>query len=162
MRDGLPIPVAVSQVRNEGFYMLYRGVLSPLGMRASSLAIMFGSFGSYRVFFEKQHPQLGPHTVLVLSATLAGISEACFGVPFERVQTLLLDKKFNSRFQNTLHAVRHLWKQHPVKEFYRGASVIMFRNSLGNTMYFTAREHVANIFPTEQTTLTKFIVDFIK
>lgn len=162
MRDGLPLTVAYDQVKKEGFYMLYRGLLSPLGMRAASLSIMFGSFGTYKHFFEVQYPNVNRGAILVVSATLAGISEACFAVPFERVQTLLLDKKFNSRFHNTLHAVKHLAKKHPVKEFYRGSTVIMLRNSIANVLFFSSREQASKFKPKGGSNLTKFIIDFIK
>ncbi|ODM87340.1 Solute carrier family 25 member 51 [Orchesella cincta] len=161
MRDGLPSTVAVDQVRKEGFYMLYRGVLSPLGMRAVSLSLMFGSYGSCRAFLQTNVPQLNKHAALLFSAALAGISEACVVLPFERVQTLLLDKKFNLRFQNSVHAFRHLWKHHPTSEFYRGASTIMFRNSFANALYFSVRENADKVMPKQSTTFGKFIVDFI-
>lgn len=162
MRDGLPVTAAVDQVKNEGISMMYRGVLSPLGMRATSLSIMFGTYGSYKHIFETNYPSVNRNAILVVSATLAGISEACFAVPFERVQTLLLDKQFNSRFQNTLHAVQHLAKKHPVTEFYRGFSVIAVRNSVANAIFFMSRERVQTMMPKEGTVFTKFVVDFIK
>lgn len=162
MRDGLSVTAAVDQVRKEGVTMLYRGVLSPLGMRATSLSIMFGSYGSYKQWFEVTYPKTSPHVILAISAVLAGVTEATFAIPFERVQTLLLDKKFNSKFHNTLHTVRHLAKKHPMKEFYRGSITIVFRNSLGNLMFFSSREQVQKYMPKEGTVLTKFIIDFIK
>ncbi|CAL8143958.1 unnamed protein product [Orchesella dallaii] len=161
MRDGLPLTVAVEQVRKEGFSMLYRGVLSPLGMRAVSLSMMFGSYGSCRAFLQTNAPGLNKHAALLLSATIAGISEACVVVPFERVQTLLLDKKFNLRFQNTLHAFLHVWKHHPKTEFYRGASTIIVRNSFANALYFSVRENAGKVMPQPSTSFGKFIIDFI-
>ncbi|ODM87339.1 Solute carrier family 25 member 51 [Orchesella cincta] len=52
MRDGLPLTVAVDQVRKRGLLYALRGVLSPLGMRAVSLSLMFGSYGSCRAFLQ--------------------------------------------------------------------------------------------------------------
>lgn len=162
MRSGISATAAVDQVRKEGFHMLYRGVLPPLAMRATSMAIMFFSYGSTKDWLYKVHPNFNRHAALFCSASLAGIMEACFAVPFERVQTLLLDKNFNTRFHNSVHVVRHIWKHHQFKEYYRGATAVMFRNSVANFFFFMARERADEVMPHGTTTFTKLLVDFVK
>merc|ERR1712059_197345 len=56
------------------------------------------------------------------------------GTPFERIQTLMLDQKYEGRFRNTPHAFSVLWTSYGPREFYRGLSAILLRNSLPDSL----------------------------
>uniref|UniRef100_A0A1I7U643 Solute carrier family 25 member 43 n=1 Tax=Caenorhabditis tropicalis TaxID=1561998 RepID=A0A1I7U643_9PELO len=59
--------------------------------------------------------------------------------PLERVQALLQTSKYHDKFKNTLHALTRL-QDYGYREYYRGFSVILIRNSLSNTLFFTLRD----------------------
>lgn len=59
--------------------------------------------------------------------------------PFERIQALLQTSAFHDKIRNTADAFQAV-RQHSAKEFYRGFSAIVIRNSLSNVLFFTARE----------------------
>ena len=88
MLHGVPVSQALSQLRKEGPFMLYRGILPPLFQKATSVSIMFGSYNYYSSLSVRAFPQTNSLLVKSCSAGLAGLSEATL-TPFERVQTLL-------------------------------------------------------------------------
>ena len=45
---GIRIPKAVGQLYKEGVWNLYRGLLPPLMMKTTSMAIMFGTYHQYK------------------------------------------------------------------------------------------------------------------
>jgi len=107
---------AFSQLRAEGLLHLYRGILPPLLQKSASTALMFGSFEQYkRLLTERQVPS---SSSMVIAAFFAGCTEAAL-TPFERVQTLMLDHKYEGKFRNTPHAFASL-RQYGVREYYRG------------------------------------------
>ncbi|GMR32033.1 hypothetical protein PMAYCL1PPCAC_02228 [Pristionchus mayeri] len=128
---------AWKQIKSEGFGLLYRGLLPPLIMRTSSRALMFGL---YDEFCHKLKCSSESSLTLchVKAAMFAGACEALL-CPFERVQVLLQTSAYHEHFKNSSEAVKAI-RPHGFFEFYRGISMVIFRNSLSNALFFTLRE----------------------
>ncbi|VDN58415.1 unnamed protein product [Dracunculus medinensis] len=135
---------AIRQLRNEGFARLYRGLLPPLIMRATSRSLMFGIFGNLEGYFEcKKYSSRATFTACYSSAAiLAGSAEAIL-CPLERVQVLLQSAHYHERFYNTGHALKEVSKL-GLRELYRGLSVVLIRNGFGNALFFNLREPIRN------------------
>ena len=80
----------------------------------------------YRDILE-EHTSLGPGAVVAAAAGMSGATEALL-TPFERIQSLLQMPEYNARFTHTWDAAQAL-RKYGLKEYYRGASPIVFRNA---------------------------------
>ncbi|RWS10923.1 solute carrier family 25 member 51-like protein [Dinothrombium tinctorium] len=160
MVDGVRTRHAIAELRAEGFFTLYRGILPPLISKTITVSIMFGTYSEYRTLIERNFPrQTSPFVTLSIAAILAGFTEAVL-TPFERIQMLLQDKKFHDTFNNTFHTFRELQK-YGVKEYYRGLSPILIRNALSNVMFFSLRNEVKSAFPKTDLWYTDVLEDFV-
>ncbi|KAK6762965.1 hypothetical protein RB195_023612 [Necator americanus] len=137
---GFSAKVAWSQVKSEGIRRLYRGLLPPLIMRTSSRALMFGLYDKFQSSLTCPHSP--PNTSFTLchaqAAFLSGICEASL-CPLERVQVLLQTSAYHDHFKNTGQTLRAL-RAYGYREYYRGISVVLVRNSLSNAFFFTLKE----------------------
>ncbi|VDD95621.1 unnamed protein product [Enterobius vermicularis] len=137
---GLAAKEALLQLKNEGLVHLYRGLLPPLLMRSASRALMFGMYEKWKNVL--CCPESPPHSSFTLchaeAAFLAGSCEA-FLCPLERTQVILQCPEYHNRYRNTAHAFRSLAGM-GVRELYRACSVIIVRNGLSNSLFFTLRE----------------------
>jgi len=163
MFDGAKTAGAFRQLRKEGFFLLYRGIIPPFCQKGISNSIMFGSYHSYGSILKEKLPGVNLQLIKSFGAFLAGASEALLLVPFERVQTLLLDKHYNTtaEFKNTRHTFYHLYKNHGFTEFYRGGSTILVRNALSTILFFSAKEKVETILPDFNSVAPDLLLDFI-
>jgi len=154
---GITALEALGQLRKEGVFHLYRGILPPLLQKSANTGIMFGSYEQYRRHL-LEHKFSVP-TSLTLAAFMAGCTEATLA-PFERIQTLMLDQKYEGRFRNTPHAVSVLWGSYGPREFYRGLSAILLRNGPSNIIFFGVREPLRNSLP-ESLDRFSLLADFV-
>ncbi|EZA58349.1 hypothetical protein DMN91_006005 [Ooceraea biroi] len=152
--EGVPVGAAVGQMSREGIQLLYRGILPPLCQKTLSLSLMFSIYEGCRQRF----CLLTGNAVVakVLAANIAGAAEAIL-MPFERVQTLLQDWRYHTKFKNTSHAFRYLLTNYGVTECYRGMVPIICRNGLSNLMFFTLRDQSKELMGTQETLLTNFV-----
>ncbi|KIH66351.1 hypothetical protein ANCDUO_03320, partial [Ancylostoma duodenale] len=88
------------------------------------------------------HAQAAFLVIRVISPYLrrltAGICEASL-CPLERVQVLLQTSAYHDHFKNTGQTLIAL-KAYGYREYYRGISVVLVRNSLSNALFFTLKE----------------------
>ncbi|VDN20730.1 unnamed protein product [Gongylonema pulchrum] len=109
------------QLRSEGCWLLYRGVLPPLIQRTTTRSVMFG-------MFDKLHHLFGCSECTSSTARLSCYAYAAFMgktitsfqlktgtmeallCPLERTQVLLQIPEYNHRYQNTAHAFGELAK----------------------------------------------------
>jgi len=134
---------SVSQLRSEGIFSLYRGILPPLLQKSVSTSLMFGTFEQFkRILIERQ---VSTTSSVVLAAFFAGCTEAIL-TPFERIQTLMLDHRWSSQFRNTPHAFVSL-AQYGIREYYRGLSAILLRNGPSNIIFFGCRDPIRSTLP---------------
>lgn len=68
-------------------------------------------------------------------------------MPFERIQTLLADSHYHTRFKNTSQAFHHVCMNYGYRELYRGVTPILFRNGPSNVLFFIMREEAATHLP---------------
>uniref|UniRef100_A0A0K0E0X9 Mitochondrial carrier triple repeat protein 1 n=1 Tax=Strongyloides stercoralis TaxID=6248 RepID=A0A0K0E0X9_STRER len=137
---------AFSQLKNEGIFLLYRGLLPPLIMRTSTRSLMFGTNDAYKKLLGCDIITGNPDNTLSIchstAAFLAGVTEAIL-CPLERVQVLLQHSHYHREFKNTKEAFKEL-RKYGLKEYYRGLSVIVLRNGLSNALFFTLRKPLKN------------------
>lgn len=158
MLHGMHTKTAFRQLKSEGFRFLYRGILPPLCQKTISVSIMFGMFNHYHQVLNSMVPQWNAHLKTSTAAAAAGLTEAVLA-PFERVQMLLQDSHYNQRFRNTAHAFADL-RQYGFREYYRGLTPILLRNSVSNALFFTLREEISIRMPNPEHWTAKLLSDF--
>lgn len=159
MLHGVDSQHAIRQLKMEGAQFLYRGCLPPLLQKTASVSLMFGTYKTYNENISQKLPSVSPFPVLCAAAILAGSTEAIL-TPFERVQTLLQDKHYNSKYRNTYHAFIGL-RKHGFKEYYRGFTPIILRNSVGNILFFSLKDRVKEALPASDSTIPNLVNNFI-
>ncbi|CAF0783855.1 unnamed protein product [Adineta steineri] len=150
---------AFQQLKDEGFLVLYRGMTLPLLQKTFSLSIMFGANAHYlhilQSFSKKDHWYHQP-----IASALAGTTEAIL-TPLERAQVLLQTPKYNTVIRNGSHAFMLMYKHYGIIEYYRGATLILIRNSVSNVIFFACRKPVKDLLPEASTGLQHSIYDFL-
>lgn len=157
MLDGVKISNAVYQLKYEGIGYLYRGIFPPLCQKTISMSLMFGVYDTIRRLLRPN----GQDTTIskTEAAIVAGTTELIM-VPFERIQTLLQDRKYHKTFRNMFHAFGVV-KNYGVFEYYRGITPIACRNIPCNIIYFNFRD-VMNWNSTDDKSETfKLFIDFV-
>lgn len=137
MLHGVGLRNATSQLFNEGFSTLYRGIGPPLFQKTISTSLMFGTYDAIQKPLLES--DLDSRLAKVIAALVAGTAEASL-TPFERVQTLLQDNHYNKNFTNMRHAIKVIASEYSVSEFYRGLTPILLRNGPSNISFFLLRE----------------------
>lgn len=145
MLHGISTSNAISQLKREGLKNLYRGILPPLCQKTVSTSIMFGMYDQYSRLLKFYFPHISDKATLALAATLAGCTEAVL-CPFERIQTVLQDKKFHGKYKNSLHIAQEL-RKFGAREYYRGMSSILMRNGPSNILFFGLRKEIKERLP---------------
>lgn len=136
---------ALRQLRREGLFNLYRGLLPPLMQRTATASLMFGTYNTYKATLHNWTPYT-PNVILhMVAAVGAGTTEAILA-PFERIQVVLQVKEFYGHYQNTFHAFRDIASR-GVMELYRGTSAIVLRNGLSNILFFGLRQPLMDSLP---------------
>lgn len=148
---------AYEQLHSEGIHFLYRGILPPLCQKTFSLAIMFG------VYDEVRRPLVNHGVNIYLAKALAGMvsgtTEALL-VPFERIQTLLQDSTYHTKFRNTFHAFKTIGITYGFREYYRGLVPILLRNGPSNVCFFIIREEAQKRLPKTDDVIRKTLNEF--
>jgi hypothetical protein len=150
---------AFNQLRKEGLFFLYRGMLPPLLMKTTSMSIMFGMYDQFQRALQHTTPNLPLYVNKASAAMLAGCAEAIL-TPFERVQVLLQDKYKHKLYRNTWHSFSEL-RVHGISEYYRGVSAILWRNGPSNVIFFLLREDIKKIMPVTTTRAGDILEDFV-
>ncbi|XP_023020379.1 mitochondrial nicotinamide adenine dinucleotide transporter SLC25A51 [Leptinotarsa decemlineata] len=157
MLHGVKVGQAFSQLRSEGLFYLYRGMLPPLCQKTCSLSIMFG------VYEEVRRPLLeigfNEYTAKALGALVSGTTEAIL-MPFERIQTLLADAKYHKDLKNTLHAFQVV-RSYGFGEYYRGLTPILLRNGPSNVGFFIVRDEVQRRMPRYENEFVRSLTEFM-
>lgn len=156
MLHGLKARSAFFQLRDEGLYYLYRGLLPPLCQKTMSLSLMFG------VYDEVRRPLIlagfNEYGAKTIGAMVAGTTEAIL-MPFERVQTLLSDAQYHSKFKNTVHAFKAL-RVYGLGEYYRGLTPILLRNGPSNVGFFILRDEIHKRIPETNSKTIRTMMEF--
>lgn len=134
---------ASASMSREGPFLLFRGVLPPILQKIINSTAMFGTYSTASHCLERFH--LHPQLEIFLSGVAAGTIEAIV-MPFERIQLLLVHRKYQNDFKNTMDAFAKVGMQYGFKEYYRGLSVIWIRNASACSSFFLAKAEVKRIF----------------
>lgn len=138
MLHGIKVGDAFSQLKNEGMYFLYRGMLPPLCQKSLSLSVMFGVYEEVRQPLVKI--KVDPYTAKIIGGLVSGTTETIL-MPFERVQTLLANSHYHDELKNTAHTFKVL-RRFGIREYYRGMVPILLRNGPSNACFFIMREEL--------------------
>uniref|UniRef100_A0A8C5PVK7 Solute carrier family 25 member 53 n=1 Tax=Leptobrachium leishanense TaxID=445787 RepID=A0A8C5PVK7_9ANUR len=149
----LSIRAATSQLRREGVRFLYRGLAPPLISKTVQGTVLFGTQGTFQSLLSGVC-KTGT-TQRTVSGILTGVFEAVLLVPFERVQNILQDGRNNARFPSATSVIQE-FKSYKKRNclsfgFYRGFSIILIRNALGNALYFSLKDPLRDLLTTEKT-----------
>lgn len=148
--EGIRVCKAFNQLLKEGPRNAYRGVLPPLLQRTITVSLMFGTYTKTSHYITNHTPLSLPFFIThSLAATTAGFAEAIL-VPLERTQCLLQHSNFNKELRNTRHTFEVLY-QNGFKEYYRGLSAVLWRNSISNILFLGLREPLKQSLPTPET-----------
>lgn len=157
MLHGVQVHSAFEQLRSEGVRFLYRGILPPLCQKTFSLAIMFG------VYDEVRRPLVNNGVNIYLAKVIAGMASGtteAILVPFERIQTLLQDSSYHTKFRNTFHAFKTIGITYGFREYYRGLVPILLRNGPSNVCFFIIREEAQKRLPQTNDVIKRTLYEF--
>ncbi|XP_033727020.1 solute carrier family 25 member 51-like [Pecten maximus] len=149
---------ALGQLKKEGLRNLYRGFLPPLLQKTTSMSLMFGSYYKIQRTLKQEFPNLWTPVNRTSAAIMAGVFESVL-TPFERVQVLMQDRNYYSRFNNTIHAFKEV-RVLGLKEFYRGQSAILYRNCSSNIAFFLVRDYLMEAHSQASSEYGQFAVNF--
>lgn len=138
MLHGVHTYGAVLQLKSEGLWYLYRGMLPPLCQKTLSLSLMFGVYEEVRSRLANQG--VNSYVAKATGAMVSGSTEAIL-MPFERIQTLMQDQKFHNKFKNTIHAFKVV-RTYGLPEYYRGLVAVLLRNGPSNVGFFIIRDEM--------------------
>lgn len=158
MLHGVSMWSALGQLRGEGMFYLYRGILPPLFQKTVSVSVMFGMYDQYQRTLRCTVPDLHPVLSNMSAAVMAGATEALL-TPFERLQILMQDRRYHQRFANTWHAAREV-RRHGLGEWYRGMVPILIRNGASNVLFFGLRERLKAAAPHDGSRYSSAAWDF--
>lgn len=116
----------------EGLFTMYRGVLPQIIQRCSSITATYIVHQNINITF-KDHPKT---RAKMYAGSFLGSLDS-FLMPFERVQVLLADKRFNQTYKNTWHCFNSLFVEHGLRELYRGFEVVYLRNMFGSIIFLS-------------------------
>lgn len=150
---------ALEQLQKEGLQLLYRGMVSPLLQKTTTMSIMFGTYYQCQRSIYEQFPSLWLPVNKAAAAMIAGTTEAIL-TPLERVQVLMQGKNSEKMFHNTIHAFREL-KPYGFCEYYRGLSAVLLRNGPSNIPFFIGRDYLKEYFPSTDSGPRRLVRDFI-
>lgn len=157
--SGKTVYSAIKELYHEGIYYLYRGILPPLMQKTFSLSIMFGVYEEVRRPLMEQ-TNINPYYAKLIAGIVAGSTEAIL-MPFERIQTILIDPRYHDRFKNTFHAFKTIGVQYGIREYFRGLTPILLRNGPSNVCFFILRDefqmHMQKSNSLMRQTLSEFI-----
>lgn len=156
---GVGVKSAIYQVHSEGLLYLYRGILPPLCQKSISTSLMFGMYDKSNLFL-KPYLSDSPYFMKFTSAMFAGCIEAIL-TPFERLQTLMQDSAYHKQLNNTPHLVKQIYREHGLKEYYRGLTPVLLRNGPSNSVFFIARDEVMKYFPVDYSKDSMYMI-FLK
>lgn len=144
--SGLTVGESVLQLRQEGAYLLFRGVQPSLIQRSLNMGIMFGMYDQSKRLIKSYFPNCPANLYRPAAAILAGTVEAIM-TPLERIQTLMQNQDYNKKFTGTMHTFREV-RMYGFAEYYRGLSIILLRNGPCNAVFFGLRHPLKNAMPT--------------
>ncbi|KAK9881751.1 hypothetical protein WA026_017272 [Henosepilachna vigintioctopunctata] len=113
---------------------MYRGLLPPLCQKSLSVSFMFGAYYNIHNYLITKNVKYANH----LSIFALGIIETMI-MPFERIQSILVNRDFNKKYKNMIQLMITLPQEYGFKECYRGMNMVLLRNILGTGFFFNLK-----------------------
>lgn len=149
---------AVDQMKNEGIAFLYRGMLPPLLQKTMSLSLMFGIYDqALQLLYERD---FNPYIAKAMAGVIAGCFE-CGLMPFERLQIILVNPEYHTKFKNTLAAALFIYKVHGIREFYRGLTPCIIKTCPSNSFFFIMKDEAKMRLPAGETRIRQGFQNFL-
>eukprot|EP01113_Clastostelium_recurvatum_P026632 TRINITY_DN3196_c0_g1_i2.p1 TRINITY_DN3196_c0_g1~~TRINITY_DN3196_c0_g1_i2.p1 ORF type:complete len:291 (-),score=58.12 TRINITY_DN3196_c0_g1_i2:107-979(-) len=122
-------------VQQEGFFSLYRGIISPILAEAPKRAAKFTFNELYKgLLVGKEGKLVG--WKYAAAGSLAGMSEALINCPFEVVKVRMQAKENLALYRSTTDAAIGLLKKEGPLALYQGLESQLWRNGVWNGAYF--------------------------
>ncbi|TPX48056.1 hypothetical protein SeLEV6574_g02264 [Synchytrium endobioticum] len=148
-------------VKNEGFGVLYRGIIPPIMVEAPKRAIKFGANEYYSELY-KSYFNLKPSQALsIATGVSAGCTEAMVVVSFDLVKIRLQDKNNAGKYKNTMDAVRKIHAEEGFRGFWKGLEATLWRHALWNGGYFGSINYVRSMLPKAETKQGQTMNNFV-
>ncbi|XP_069749225.1 solute carrier family 25 member 53-like [Narcine bancroftii] len=138
---------AFSQLYQEGFLRLYRGLLPPLLAKTIQGTLLFGTYDSILGSMMPENTNIYQRSI---AGSLSGAMEALALTPFERVQNILQDHRKDSKLPN-IQSILKLFNSYSFRHkfqlgYYQGFLPILMRNVTGSTLYFSFKDTIKSAF----------------
>lgn len=127
---------ATKKVLNESNRLMYRGVMPTMIHKSSNISIMYGIHS--QVFGLSTRHSMTPLQANIIGGLTTGTIHT-FIMPFERLQTILVNEKFDKVYKNSFDALLKIYKETGIKEFYRGFTVSYLRNVAAQSSFFVCK-----------------------
>lgn len=155
--DGVNVQIATKQLVKEGPYFLYRGSLAPMIQKAISMSIMFGVYNYAKTTCREY--KYNQYLSQVCAGIISGTCEAFF-MPFDRILILLVHAPYYGKFRNLPHAFKVVQREYGMREYYRGFSLMVIRNTASNCGFFIAKAEFHKYFNSPKSALNEGMTNF--
>ncbi|TPX30313.1 hypothetical protein SmJEL517_g06102 [Synchytrium microbalum] len=150
-----------TMVKNEGFGVLYRGIIPPIMVEAPKRAIKFGANEKYGQLY-KEHFGMKPGQAMAIATGIsAGCTEAMVVVSFDLVKIRLQDKNNAGKYKNTTDAVAKIFAEEGFLGFWKGLEATLWRHALWNGGYFGSINYVRGLLPKAESKQGTLVNNFV-
>lgn len=156
--EGVNVQTATKQLIKEGPYFLYRGAAAPMIQKAISMSIMFGVY-NYAKTACKEY-KYNQYLQQICASVISGTCEAFF-MPFDRILILLVHAPYYGKFKNMHHSFKVVHREYGVREFYRGFSLMVIRNTSSNCGFFIARTEFHKYYDSQHSRFGEGLTNFL-
>lgn len=144
-------------IRQEGFWSLYRGIISPILAEAPKRALKFSANEQYKVLFGNMPLEYR----MFMSGAAAGMTEAFINCPFEVVKVRMQAKENVGIYKNTRHATMSTIRNEGVFALYKGFEAQLWRNGVWNGTYFGVIHKIKAAMPKPTNKKEELGVNFV-
>jgi len=122
-------------IRTEGFFNLYRGIISPICAEAPKRAVKFATNEQYKKLLADSNGKLS-NLGYIAAGCFAGLTEAFINCPFELVKVRMQAKENLKLYKSTPSAAWMITKTEGPLVLYQGLGALLWRNGVWNGTYF--------------------------
>lgn len=122
-------------MKQEGYFSLYRGIISPILAEAPKRAVKFSVNEEYKKFFSNSKGELKIQGAIAAGVS-AGLTEAFVNCPFEVVKVRMQARENLGVYKNTMDALMKMLRGEGALSLYRGLEPQLWRNGVWNGAYF--------------------------
>jgi len=146
-------------IRHEGYFSLYRGIISPILAEAPKRAAKFTFNDLYQRMLRDKNGHLAEWKY-VMAGSLAGMSEGLINCPFEVVKVRMQAKENLSVYKSTSDALLKLVRTEGIFALYKGLEPQLWRNAIWNGTYFATVHKVKSTVIPKDSKMNEKLKDF--